>query len=343
MRFLTWRYAVQTLSNSYVIWDTRLCPYLVEFVQAVAEMEPQQGGFAERWLRLHNYLISPLTYSRTEAEQFVWFWEHGYRCTIGSLLSIGGSTPVTLAGAIGMGLAESIALSLIHKAFYGDKGLYLHSGMAPLDMRTLYMPYGRPEQILTSIAANQICDYLGTDDAPSVRGGTAAKAGDMEAGLNKGFAGGLQIALCGDISWNYGLHSTDEVTDPRMVVIENEFANMLKRVQRGFEVSARTLPIDAVKEVGPGGQFTAHPHTLEHFRDELWSPELFSGMSWEAWVAQGRHSIMERARQRVLEILETYHPRGIKVETEQRLLDLIDGYAAKLGVAGYGRPTDLPA
>jgi trimethylamine--corrinoid protein Co-methyltransferase len=342
MRYLTWRYAGQTLSNSYVIWDARLCPYIVEFVQAVAEMEPQQGTLAGRWLRANNYLISPLTYSHAEAEQFAWFWQHGHRCTIGNLLSIGGSTPVTLAGAVGMGLAEAMALSFLHKAFYGDRGLYLHSGMAPLDMRTGYMPYGRPEQLLTSIAASQICDYLGTDDSGGVHFGTAAKGPDIELGLNKAFGAGLNLGLFGDASFSFGLYSTDEVSDPRQVVIENEFVNCMKRVQRGFEVNDQTLPLEVVKEVGPGGEFTSHPHTLEHFRRELWIPELFSGMSYEAWVAKGRPTILDAARKKVLEILADYHPRGIKQETEERLLALIDGYAGKLGVRGYKKPA-LPA
>ena len=337
MRLLTWRYAGQTLSNSYVIWDAKLCPHILEFVQAVAEMEPQQGGM-ERWLRAHNYLISPLTYSHSEAEQFVWFWSRGHRCDIGNLLSIGGSTPVTLAGAVGMGLAEAIALSVLHKAFYGDKGLHLHSSMSPLDMRSGYMPYGRPEQILTSIASAQICEYLGTDDAPAIHGGTAAKGADIECGLNKGFVAAMQIAMFGDIRFNYGLHSTDEVTDPRQVVIENEFVNMLKRMQKGFEVSERTLPLDVVKEVGPGGTFLDHPHTMDNFRDELWRPELFSGMSWEAFAGGGSEGILERARLKVLHILETYHPRGIKEQTEDKLLGLIDRYAEKLGISDYKRP-----
>lgn len=342
MRYLTWRYAGQTLSNSYVIWDATLCPYILEFVQTVAAMEPQQGTFEQRWLRANNYLISPLTYSHAEAEQFVWFWERGYRCTIGNLLSIGGSTPVTLAGAIGMGLAEAMALSFLHKAFYGDKGLYLHTMMAPLDMRTGYMPYGRPEQMLTSIAASQICDYLGTDDAGGVFQGTAAKGPDIELGLNKGFASGLNLALFGDASYGFGLYSTDEVSDPRQIVIENDFVDSMKRVQRGFEVNDQTLPLDVVKEVGPGGEFTSHPHTLEHFRKELWTPELFSGIFYEGWVAKGQPSILDAARKKVLDILDTYHPRGIKQETEDKLLSLIDGYAAKLDIPDYRRPT-LPA
>ena len=337
MRLITWRYAGQTLSNSYVIWDARLCPYILEFVETVAAMEPQQGGM-ERWLRVSNYLISPLHYARPEAEQFEWFWEHGQRFFIGNLLSIGGTTPVTIAGAVGMALAEALALSYIHYAFFGERGLSLAAGVQPLDMRTGYMPYGRPEGALTGLAMSHINQYYSGGWGGSAGHGTAAKGVDVEAGLFKGFAAGLQMGTCGRLDWGFGLISTDEVTDPRLVVIEDEFVSALRRLADGFEVNEETLAFDVVKEVGPGGNFLDQLHTFDHFRREIWQAHLFSGEAWEKWVSSGEVSILEKARRKCLDILDSYHPRGIKPETEETLYGLIEKYASKLGVAGYRRP-----
>ncbi|HUU44031.1 MAG TPA: trimethylamine methyltransferase family protein, partial [Planctomycetota bacterium] len=160
MRFIDWRYAGDTLANSYVIWDKRLCPHILEFVEAMIACEPGRGGM-ERYFRANNYLISPLRYCHEEAEQFMWFHDHGARCTIGNLISIGGTAPVTIAGAIGLGLAETLAISFIMKTFYGDRGLALYTGPAPLDMRTGVMPYGRPEETLAKLAMTQVVEYLG--------------------------------------------------------------------------------------------------------------------------------------------------------------------------------------
>ena len=57
-----------------------------------------------------------------------------------------------------------------------------------------------------------------------------------------------------------------------------------------------------------------------------------------AWTASGSVPILEKARRRVLEILETHHPRGIGGETEEALLGLVDRFARKLGVDDYSRP-----
>jgi trimethylamine--corrinoid protein Co-methyltransferase len=337
MRLVDWRYAQQTLANSYVIWDKDLCPFILEFTKTVVEMEPDKGGMKRYW-RAHNYFVSPLHYAKEEAETFMWFHDRGERCTIGNLTSIGGTMPVTIAGAVGLALAESLAISFIMKTFYGDKGLSLGAGVVPLDMRTGIMPYGRPEQTLGSLAMTQVVNYLGSPSRGNAGHGTTSKLPDVECGYTKGMTAALQIALLGKLDYSIGVYSVDEITDPRLMVVDNEFVDGLKRLARGFEVSERTLPFDVVKEVGPGGSFLTHPHTFEHFREEMWLPDLFSGESLEAWKAHGSQGIMDKARVKVLEILDTYHPRGIKPETEEKLLSLIDGYAKKLGITDYKRP-----
>jgi len=262
--------------------------------------------------RAHNYLITPLRYGRAEAEQSVWFWEHGYRCTIGSMASIGGTAPVTLAGAVGLALAETQALSFIHHVFYGGLGLHLFGRPVPLDMRTGVMPYGRPEEFLAGLAMSQIAEYIGALGTGGVGHGTASKLPDVEYGLSKALPVGFEMTMLGELSWNYGLYSTDVVNDPRVLVIENEFVEGLKRLARGFEVNRRALPLEVVREVGPGGQFLSHPHTAEHLRDEIWRPELMSGLNYEARIASGSEDILKKAWKVVLEVFETYHPRGIR-------------------------------
>lgn len=340
MRFIDWRYAEKTLANSYVIWDKCLCPYILEFVEAMIEAEPDRGG-TERYFRANNYLISPLRYCREEAEQFMWFVDHGAHCTIGNLISIGGTAPVTIAGAIGLGLAETLGISFIMKTFYGDRGLSLFTGPAPLDMRTGVMPYGRPEETLAKLAMTQVVEYLGAPSRGSVGKGTCSKTTDFEAGLTMGMGAGLDIALLGKLNHSFGPLSIDECHDPRLIVIQDEFAEGLKRLARGFEVSDDTLPFNAVKEVGPGGTFLSHPHTFEHFRDEMWLPELFSGENYEAWASRSRDTILDKARKKVLDILGSYHPRGMTEETEEKLLVLIDRFAEDLGITDYKRP-ELP-
>ena len=43
---------------------------------------------------------------------------------------------------------------------------------------------------------------------------------------------------------------------------------MVKRFLSGIQVDEETLALDVIKEVGPGGNFLAHEHTVKHFRKE---------------------------------------------------------------------------
>ena len=251
---------------------------------------------------------------------------------------MGGTAPATIAGSVGLALAEALASCWIHHIFYGDKGFHVAGRIAPLDMRSGYMPYGRPEEALTALVLDQIAEYLGASDWTRLGTATGAKDTDFEAGLNKGFTAGLEVALLGRLRWSFGKYSTDEVIDPRMMVVENEFIDAARRIARKVEVNDRTLDLDVVKEVGPGGSFLTHPHTFEHFRNEMWLPDLFSGHSLEAWLAAGSTPILEKARRKVLDILDSHHPRGMKEETEEALLSLVEKYAGELGIDGYSHP-----
>jgi hypothetical protein len=168
--------------------------------------------------------------------------------------------------------------------------------------------------------------------------GTCSKAADFEAGLTIGMGNALDVALLGKLDFGFVPLSTDEVHDPRMIVVLDEFAEAMKRLARGFEVSDDTLPFDVVREVGPGGTFLGTAHTAEHCRTEFWTPTLFAGENLESWNAGPRELILDKARRKVLDVLDTYHPRAMKPDTEETLLKLVDGYAKKLGITGYKRP-----
>lgn len=69
------------------------------------------------------------------------------------------------------------------------------------------------------------------------------------------------------------------------LVLDNEVHAMTKGYTREFTVDKEHLGTKAIKEVGPGGHFLFHPHTLKHFSHELWLKEatasfLFSGSNF---------------------------------------------------------------
>jgi trimethylamine--corrinoid protein Co-methyltransferase len=107
--------------------------------------------------------------------------------------------------------------------------------------------------------------------------------------------------------------------DFAQLVLDNEFARMIKQTVRGFSVNDESLAVDVIKSVGPSKDFLAQEHTLKHMRTHS-RPELIDRSGIEMWRASGATDIYRRAVEKTREILQTHQPEPLpeKVQTEMR-------------------------
>ena len=87
-------------------------------------------------------------------------------------------------------------------------------------------------------------------------------------------------------------------------VIDHEMFRFLQRFVCGTQVSADTIALDLIKEVGPAGSFMATEHAARHYRQEMWFPQLWHRGPWDGWVQSGRRTPLDLARERVKEYLK---------------------------------------
>jgi trimethylamine--corrinoid protein Co-methyltransferase len=92
------------------------------------------------------------------------------------------------------------------------------------------------------------------------------------------------------------------------LIVGNEVIGMTKRFLRGFEMSPQALARDVIADVGPGGNFLDTRHTLEHFQQELWRPEIFTRQQYSRWQEAGAKDTASRVREKIKQILETHRP-----------------------------------
>jgi trimethylamine--corrinoid protein Co-methyltransferase len=88
----------------------------------------------------------------------------------------------------------------------------------------------------------------------------------------------------------------------------NEIIGMTKRFVEGITVNAETLARDVIDSVGPGGNFLAQRHTVNHLRKELWQARLLNRQPIAAWQAAGQPTMEDRVREEVRRIVETHQP-----------------------------------
>ena len=81
--------------------------------------------------------------------------------------------------------------------------------------------------------------------------------------------------------------------------------------------------LTAVADIGPGGHYLGHPHTLDNFQRAFFMPEMFNNDSIEQWQAEGSVATNERALQRVKDLLSEYQEPTLDVAKDAALRDYI--------------------
>jgi len=99
---------------------------------------------------------------------------------------------------------------------------------------------------------------------------------------------------------------------------------MAYRMAEGIRWDDFDEALSAVRDIGPGGHYLGHAHTLEKFKSAFFMPEMFDNNSYEQWVADGSVEITERALSRARTMLDTYEEPKLDVAIDEALRDYID-------------------
>jgi trimethylamine--corrinoid protein Co-methyltransferase len=121
----------------------------------------------------------------------------------------------------------------------------------------------------------------------------------------------------GDISAGFGALESAESAALEQVILDVEAWEQAKAYLRRFKVNEETLGFDAIREVGPGGNFLGLKHTLEHFQKEIW-------LKKEAVLLPSTDgSLVERAKEKVRQILSTHVPSQLDEEVKREINQIL--------------------
>ena len=135
--------------------------------------------------------------------------------------------------------------------------------------------------------------------------------------LTAALSGANMIAFLGSVS-------QELAWSPIQAVIDNDAARIIGRYIEGFEVSDHTMAMDLIKEVGTSpGTFLGKTHTRTSWKDEYSVPGVFDRLSYHDWEATGRKSVIDKARERLEEILATFRPEPLKDQQEKAIVRIL--------------------
>jgi trimethylamine--corrinoid protein Co-methyltransferase len=115
------------------------------------------------------------------------------------------------------------------------------------------------------------------------------------------------------------------------MVMDNEFARMIKYVVQGIPVNDETLAVDVIHEIGVGKDFLSHENTYKHMRSQS-QPKLIDRRTREDWEAAGKTDMYERAMEEVRYILENHKPDPLPDGAAETIRLIVEEAEAELGI-----------
>jgi len=139
-------------------------------------------------------------------------------------------------------------------------------------------------------------------------------------------------ALAGaNLIYGLGMIEMGMTIDYGQLVMDNEFAKMIKCVVNGIPVNDETLAVDIIHEVGVGKDFLSHDHTFKHMREQS-QPELIDRTMREDWEAAGETDLYQRSLEKARHILETHKPDPLPESVLKDIRAIVEEAEAELGV-----------
>ena len=181
----------------------------------------------------------------------------------------------------------------------------------PADPAAAGLPAG-PQASIFQLAAAQLAAHVGL---PLVAGGmrTTSHEPDWQAGHQDAFASMTTIASGADVTGGAGLLGAATAFNLQQLVMDAEAFSWNAFIAAGIRVDDETIALDAIKQVGIGGNYLGQRHTRRHMK-EVWRPRLLDRTMWDAWIASGREGAYEKATALAEQLLAEHTPVPLGAE-----------------------------
>jgi len=277
----------------------------------------------------HHYcpVISPLTLDIDSTEAIIYLVEKGLP-VYGTVVPNGGvSAPFTLPGTLVLGNAEFLALSVLMQMIRPQTPLIYSVLSTVADIRTGAYSPGGIETGMLQIAHTQMAHFYGVPSGGYI-GLTNSHVNDAQSGYETGMNSVAALLGGADIFNMGGLLSSLMAFDYAKAVIDNEMAQMLKRMGRGMEFSEEALGMDTIFRVGPGGNFIESEHTFQYMKKTVFFPQVATREMKSIWLENGKKDAQTRAMEIVNRILCKENPAIFSDNVEQKIRSHFKGMVA---------------
>ena len=238
--------------------------------------------------------------------------------------TVGLESPFTGASALTMHLATALAALTVVQVKYPGAAMAIGGLPSMMDLRTARPAYGSPEASLHSAACVDLARYLGLPFMGTA-GASEAKTVDAQAGAEAALQVMLSALSGASLVHDVGFLDCADIGSLPYLILVDEIIGMAARVMRGVQVNAKTIMLDLLEKVGPGGMFINEPESAALCRAEAWVPTILDRNPYSIWEKKGSKQTAVLLQEKLQKILRTHKvlplPNGADGRIEQILVN----------------------
>ncbi len=302
------------------------CGYSAKGVEKVYEMAAVVAGGLDRlkkkpFVVVYPEPITPLTYPAEVVERMLISADLGQPQLPCGAQQPGATSPITLAGTLVQGLAESLFSTTLVQLRQSGAPVFMAMNLGGFNMNNGLMSIVPPEASLGLAAQAQLARHFGL---PSwgLAGATDAKTLDAQAGAESALSLLAQAQAGLSFIHDVGYLDMGMACSLDMMVLGNELIGWVRHFLEPLTVDDETLSLAEINAVGPGGNYLKSRQTLKHFRKTYWRPRLFERNARPTWLDQGGRTLEQAVNQETLRILQEHRPPALSATVAAGLAEI---------------------
>ena len=315
--------------------DKPLISYFAPYEPAKETLEMVKIAFGEDDIFKNHHVIgagmpstSPLAYSAEVLSVMTTYAEYNQPLMITPAIMGGVTGPLDLTGIALQQNAELLAgTTYIQLVNPGNPVVWSPSSTVAW-LKTGSYSTGTPEAMLPNILGLQLAKELYKVPTRSMAGLTDSKTPDCQAGYET--MQNMMLAMLGGAQILYeslGVLDNIMTTSYEKMIIDEELYKRIARIHEGMDASASAVEssLKLIQEIGGGGEYLTHQHTLDNFR-EMWQPTVSNWDNDNEWDEDGSEDATVKANKIWKERLENAPETFLDPATDKDLMAFIESH-----------------
>ena len=264
-------------------------------------------------------MISPLTMDENSTEVVMYLVEKGLPVHFQIVPNAGITSPLSLTATVTQANAEFLATYVLcHMITPGTPMLY-STLPTVADLRSGAYATGGIENGMMIAALSQLARYYKLPSA-GIAGMTNSKTVDVQAGYEL-VQTTLTAVMGGTDFLEFGALLDALISfDYAHFMITDEVAKIIKFLKKGFEDPSTTAPaMEALYEVGSGGDFLTQQHTVDNIRKVAFNKPLSDRKPRSAWALDGGITAFDMAKESAKKVMAKENTVALAPEIVEKL------------------------